>query len=118
GSPGPRRWGAGSRKPRAVTAVAVVGLGLMGGSIARALAALPDPPRVLGASPDPRDRAAAERLGVRAEADAGAVVGEADLVVYAVPYGALLAMLPEHAPLLRADTVVTDVAGLKRRVLE
>jgi len=36
--------------------VAVVGLGLIGGSLVRGLARLPAPPRVLGASPDPGDR--------------------------------------------------------------
>jgi len=99
--------------------VAVIGLGLMGGSLVRALARLPDGPRVLGASPDARDRAGAERIdGVRAAADAREVVAEADLVVYAAPLAPILAMLPEHAPLLRSDAVVTDIAGLKRPVVE
>jgi cyclohexadieny/prephenate dehydrogenase len=99
--------------------VAVIGLGLMGGSVVRALAQLPGGPRVLGASPDARDREAAARVdGLTVVADARDVIGEADMIVYAAPLAPILDMLPEHAPLLRADAVLTDVAGLKRPVLE
>jgi prephenate dehydrogenase len=99
--------------------VAVIGLGLMGGSVVRALAQLPSSPRVLGASPDARDRAGAEQVpGVRVAADPRDVLPEADLVVYAAPLAPILEMLPAHAPLLRADAVATDLAGLKRPVLE
>ena len=99
--------------------VAVVGLGLIGGSLVRALARLPDPPRVLGASPDAADRAGAEsEHGVHTVADAAQVVGAAQVVVYAAPMSAILEMLPAHASLFRPDALVTDVAGLKRPVLE
>jgi len=99
--------------------VAVVGLGLMGGSVVRALAQLPNAPRVLGTSPDARDRAGAEQVaGVRVAAEARDVIPEADLIVYAAPLGPILEMLPAHAPLIRDDAVVTDLAGLKRPVLE
>jgi prephenate dehydrogenase len=99
--------------------VAVIGLGVVGGSLVRALARLPGGPRVLGASPDATDRSAAEReTGARTATDAVEVIGEADVVVYAAPLGAIVEMLPAHAPRLRADALVTDVAGLKRPVLE
>lgn len=100
------------------SAVAVIGLGLMGGSLVRALAARADGTRVLGATPNPRDRAAAERvLRVPVAADARDVIGDADLVVYAAPLAPILEMLPIHAPLLRRGAVVTDLAGLKCPVL-
>ena len=99
--------------------VAVVGLGLIGGSLVRALARLPVPPRVLGASPDAGDREGAERqAGVVAVADAAEVVGEADVVVYATPMHVMLDLLPVHAGRFREDALVTDVAGLKRPVLD
>lgn len=99
--------------------VAVVGLGLIGGSLVRALACLSAPPRVLGVSPDPRDREGAERQpGVVAFADAAEVVGEADVVVYAAPMNVILDLLPAHASRFRPDALVTDVAGLKRPVLD
>ena len=99
--------------------VAVVGLGLIGGSLVRGLARLPTPPRVIGASPDPRDREGAERQpGVVVVSDAAEVVGEADVVVYATPMHVILDLLPEHAGSFREDALVTDVAGLKRPVLD
>lgn len=98
--------------------VAVIGLGLMGGSLVRALISREDGTRVLGATPDPRDRAAAERvLRVPAAPDARDVIADADLVVYAAPLAPIVEMVPVHAPLLRDDAVVTDVAGLKRPIL-
>ena len=99
--------------------VAVVGLGLIGGSLVRALTRLPAPPRVLGASPDARDRKGAERQpGAVVVADAADVVGDADVVVYAAPMRVILELLPAHASRFRADALVTDVAGLKRPVLD
>lgn len=103
----------------ASSTVAVVGLGLIGGSLVRGLARLPDPPRVLGASPDLGDREGAERQpGVVAVADAADVVGEADVVVYATPMHVILDLLPVHAGRFREDALVTDVAGLKRPLLD
>lgn len=85
----------------------------------RGLARLPVPPRVLGASPCAGDREGAERqAGVVAVADAAEVVGEADVVVYATPMHIMLDLLPVHAGCFREDALVTDVAGLKRPVLD
>ncbi len=99
--------------------IAVVGLGLVGGSLVRSFARLPSRPRVLGSSLDARDRAGAERVpGVTVSADGMDIVGEADLVIYAVPMGAVIELLAKHAERIRADALVTDVAGLKRPVLE
>lgn len=99
--------------------VAVVGLGLIGGSLVRAFAGLPRRPRVLGASRDAGDRLGAQRAaGVETSADARDVVREADIVVYAAPMGEIVEMLPQHAPLFRGNALVMDVAGLKGPVLE
>ena len=103
---------------RAGTTVAVIGLGVLGGSLVRALRALPERPRVLGASPDASDRRGAEREGARTAEDPAAIVGDADVVVYAAPLGAILRMIPVLAERLKPDALVTDVAGLKRPVLD
>lgn len=99
--------------------VAVVGLGLIGGSLVRALARLPGGPRVRGASPDAGDRGGAEReAGVLVTANAAEAVADADIVIYAAPLGAILDLLPAHAPLFKPGALVTDVAGLKRPLLD
>ncbi|MSR36924.1 MAG: prephenate dehydrogenase [Gemmatimonadetes bacterium] len=98
--------------------VAVVGLGVVGGSLVRALAAMSGGPRVLGASPNAADRAGAERAGAaRTAVEPADLIAEAHVVVYAAPLSAILEMLPRHAALLRGDALVTDVGGLKAPVL-
>lgn len=100
--------------------VAIVGLGVMGGSVARGLAALPAPPRRTGWSPDEEERRAALAAGAL---DAVApswqdAVEDADLVVVAAPLSATCDLM---APLgHRADPacVLTDVASLKEPVRE
>ena len=92
--------------------VAVIGLGLMGGSLARALRALAAPPAVVGFSPSDRAAGALDRAAGSASDAAGA----ADLVVYATPLGALLELLDEHKDVWRPGAVITDLAGLKAPV--
>lgn len=86
--------------------VAVVGLGLIGGSVALAAGA-----RAYDRDPGVRDRA--RRRGIdTADSLAGAVAG-ADVVVIALPTGAAPALLPEVAG-LAPGAVLTDCASLKR----
>jgi len=95
--------------------VAVVGLGLMGGSLARALHSLPAAPNVLGVDADPVSGAQALESGViqRFDPDGTALVGEARTVVYAVPLGALAPLLASHRRLFHPDALITDVLSLK-----
>lgn len=95
--------------------VGLVGLGLMGGSLARALAAVDDPPDVWAWSRDARDLDEARAEGVVAEVPSSAaeVAEAAALVVYAVPLGAAVTMLGAHRGRWRDDAVITDVASLK-----
>lgn len=104
--------------------VAILGLGLMGGSLARALARLPVPPHVTGWSPDAGEADAAEAAGVVAEtADPGPrgasdAATEADLVVLATPLGAACALVARLAASLRPEAMLTDVASLKQPILD
>ena len=108
--------------------MALLGFGLIGGSVARALrregattAGLGgDAPLVISAwSPSGRGPAAASRDGVidEAAADPRAAVDGAGLVVLAGPVPACLALLDDLAgdlrPVLDPDAVVTDVASTK-----
>jgi prephenate dehydrogenase len=99
--------------------VAIVGLGLMGGSLARALKNLPDPPHIRATSRDPRDVRAGLESGVVDEGGEGAeaLLRERDLVVYATPLSATVALLGEHRSLIGPETVIVDVASLKGPVL-
>ena len=97
--------------------VAIVGLGLIGGSLARALAERDV--RVLGydSAPDSLDAAEGEgivhqRLGAQL-----AGIEAADVVVLALPVDATLALLPRLAPRLARTRLVMDVASTKRSIV-
>ena len=102
------------------TTVAIVGLGLIGGSLARALRALPRPPRVIASSNSVQDLELAERAGVieAGATDPDAVVAAAELVVYATPLDVTLRLLAQHRGRWPAEAVVSDVASLKAPVEE
>lgn len=104
--------------PLPVDSVAVVGLGLMGGSLVRALKALDPAPRVVGMTENAADaESARETRAVDEILAAPEGLADVDLVVYAVPLQAFMDLLPSHAPHLEGKTV-TDVASLKAPVLE
>ncbi len=98
--------------------VGIVGLGLIGGSLARALRLLDDGPRIVAFN---RNREDAERAladgSIDAVADTAveAVAGQ-DLVVYATPLDVARDMMRAHAEGWGTATV-TDVAGLKGPLL-
>lgn len=98
--------------------VAVVGLGVMGGSLARALSAL-DGVEVHGWSPEAGEREAALRAAAvaRAPSDLAAALDGAELVVLAVPLRATRALLATVGG-LAPEAVLTDVASLKAPVLD
>ncbi len=90
--------------------VGVVGLGLVGGSLALDLVDRDRP--VLGVDRDPTHRQLASAAGIEVVDDLGTLAGRADLVVVAVPPGAVadvVATVTARAP----DVVVTDVASVK-----
>jgi prephenate dehydrogenase len=99
--------------------VALIGLGLIGGSIARSLRAMRGTEiRITAWTPDgvdPRSALFAGVLDDAAASPADAVAG-ADLVVLAAPVGACIELLPHVVEGLRADACVTDVAGIKRSI--
>lgn len=99
--------------------IGIVGLGLMGGSLARALRALPNGPRVIGADRDASALEAALAQGVIDEAaPAEDLAGAADLVVLAAPVSANARLLRELHGRIRADAVTTDLSSVKRPVVD
>ncbi|MGH8444459.1 MAG: prephenate dehydrogenase [Solimonas sp.] len=99
--------------------LAVVGLGLIGGSFARALRSAGEVGRISGFDADPQQRQQALKLGVvdHIHETAEAAVRDADLVVLAVPVLRTGEALKACLPGLKADAVVTDVGSTKQSVL-
>ena len=100
--------------------VAVIGLRLIGGSLAAALRTSGLAREVVGCDTDPATLERARSTGVidRAETDAGAAVGAADTVVLAAPVGAILEILDRISPHLKPGALVLDVGSTKREVVE
>ena len=100
-----------------IRSAAVAGLGLIGGSIAREMAARGV--RVLGYDRDPAAVAAAMREGVVAAALGGDFAGaeEADVFVVAVPVFAAREVLRVAGPRLGGARLVTDAGSTKRSIV-
>jgi len=98
--------------------VTIVGLGLIGSSIARAVRHAMPTVRLTGHDADADVRATATRLELCDDvADTvGAAVTDADLVILCVPVGAMGAVASEMAADLPADAVVSDVGSCKAEV--
>jgi cyclohexadieny/prephenate dehydrogenase len=100
--------------------VAVIGLGLIGSSLARAIKARGLAEEVIGTARSEATRAKAVALGFVdgiTDSPAEAVIG-ADLVVLAVPVGVSGAVAEAMAPGLASGAVVTDVGSVKVAVIE
>ena len=99
--------------------VTVIGLGLIGSSVARAVRQAMPTVRITGYDADPEVRAIATRIELADDiADsAGAAVIDADLVMLCVPVGAMGAVAAEFADDLPAEAIVSDVGGSKASVL-
>ena len=100
--------------------VALIGLGLIAGSMALAMREAGLAGEVVGHARSPETRAVAREIGLVArvaETAAEAVEG-ADLVVLAVPVGAMGAVAAEIAPHLKPGATVTDVGSVKQAVIE
>lgn len=99
--------------------VTVIGLGLLGSSVARAVRASAPAIRLTGHDADPavRQRARELDLADTIAETAGEAVRGADLVVLCVPVGAMEAAARAMAPDLSPDTLVSDVGSSKASVL-
>ena len=99
--------------------VSIIGLGLIGSSIARAVRQHMPTVRLTGHDADPDVRARAEQLGFLDDVTdtPGAAVTDADLVVLCVPVGAMGAAAEAIAGDLPADAIVSDVGSSKASVI-
>jgi len=96
----------------------VIGVGLIGGSFALALKRHRAVGRVVGVGRSRANLAAARRRRViDGIADIPGAVGDADLVLLAVPPGQMAGVLKQIAPHLGPHTIVTDAGSTKQDVV-
>jgi prephenate dehydrogenase len=102
------------------TRVAVVGLGLIGGSFALALRRARPGIQIVGVEIDPRacEQALEERAVDGATTLEKAPLDTCDAVVLCTPAQPLIDMLPEVAGRMRRGALLTDVCGAKERICE
>jgi cyclohexadieny/prephenate dehydrogenase len=99
--------------------VALIGLGLIASSMAHAMRAHGLAGEIVGYAKSPDTRAVAKELFCdRVTESAAEAVQGADLVVLAVPVGAMEAIAREIGPHLKPGAVVTDVGSVKRAVVD
>ena len=97
----------------------IVGTGLIGGSLARDLRRLGEVGEVVGSSRHVANLERAVDLGVidRFDLDVARAVAGADMVVVAVPLGAMPAVFERIRDAIDDDTVITDVGSAKGSVV-
>ncbi len=100
--------------------VSIIGLGLIGASLARAIRAEMPSVRVVGHDANPGVRARAVEIDLCDDiADTpAAAVTDADFVILCVPVGAMGAVAAEIAVELPAEAIVSDVGSSKQSVVE
>ncbi|MGB3710980.1 MAG: prephenate/arogenate dehydrogenase family protein [Erythrobacter sp.] len=103
-----------------VERVAIVGLGLLGGSIGLAVRAFAPHVVTTGYDRNPEVREAARERGLADTIcdDPATAVADADLVILCVPVGAMEDAASQIADHLRADAIVSDVGSSKQSVAE
>ena len=99
--------------------IAIIGVGLIGASIALAARRVGLAASVTGCEIDSGKADEIEKLGLvdHVTTDAVAAVQDADLVVMAVPVGALGPLAAQIVPAMKPGTVLTDTGSTKRSVL-
>ncbi len=103
-----------------INRLTIIGVGLIGGSLARALKAAGACGEVVGYGRREAELQKALELGVidRAETEIAAAVSGADVVVLCVPVGAMENVLGQLRPHLEAQAILTDVGSTKGSVVE
>ncbi len=104
-----------------VQVICIVGLGLMGGSLALALRAAEEkigPLRISGVSRSPATLDAAYTAGAvdMATTDLAAGVAQADVIVLATPVRTILRLIPEVGRYARPGAVVLDLGSTKAQI--
>ena len=98
--------------------IAIVGLGLIGGSIAFGARRAWPSTHVVAIDREPVIREALSRRAIDAAAGDLASLGDADLIVLAAPVRQNIALLRRIAAHASSSAVITDVGGTKRTIVD
>ncbi|MBW1824305.1 MAG: prephenate dehydrogenase/arogenate dehydrogenase family protein [Deltaproteobacteria bacterium] len=100
--------------------MAIVGVGLIGGSLAKAVKEKKLVGEVLGVGRSEERLESARKLGIidRYSGRMNELLGEADLVVVAGPVGVIVDLVREIIPFLKKGTIITDVGSVKKKIVE
>ena len=98
----------------------IIGVGLIGGSLALALKQQSAVQRITGCGRSEKNLQQAIDLGVIDDftTDPAKAVADCDVVVLAVPMGGMQSLLEQIAPSLRVDAIITDVGSAKSSFLQ
>ncbi|MDH5232621.1 MAG: prephenate dehydrogenase/arogenate dehydrogenase family protein, partial [Gammaproteobacteria bacterium] len=98
----------------------IIGVGLIGGSLARAAKKQGLVETIIGSGRDAKHLQTALDLGVidKFELDLAQSVKGSDIVILAVPMGAMLAVMQTIKNDLHADTILSDVGSAKQAVID
>ena len=107
------------RSARPDDAVAIVGLGLIGGSLAKAVAARFPTRTLIGVDPGTRARRLASKDGIfdRLLARPSAELRRCEIVVLCAPVPAILRLIGPVSRHMRDGSLLTDVGGVKEPIL-
>ena len=97
--------------------IAIIGVGLIGGSFALALRRTHRDVRVIGFDRDAGALDEALRRGVIDEAATLSSLADSDLILLAIPVRQFSAVFAEISPLLKPETVITDAGSTKQDVI-
>ena len=103
-----------------INKLCIIGVGLIGGSLALALKKAGAVGEVVGAGRDVAHLEKAKDLGVidHFETDISLAVKDCDVVVVAVPLGAMQSVFEKIAPVITSDMIITDVGSAKGSVVK
>lgn len=102
-----------------INKLCIIGVGLIGGSLARALKKAGVVAEVIGSGRNIAHLEKAKALGVidTFETDITLAVKGCDMVVVAVPLGAMQSVFEKIAPVITDDMIITDVGSAKESVV-
>lgn len=106
-------------KQHAIPVLAVVGVGLIGGSFAAALKAAGAVGHVIGVGRQEYTLQQAKKLGlIDTYSSLEEAVAKADVILLATPVRAIESLLSQIEPLLRPETIITDAGSTKLEIVQ